>query len=702
MLQRQNYPLNSAKRHQQPAKPSTRWKGSVIPGNTKFNVRLMLSFDCAWSKRGNGKSYDSLNGYGALTGTQSGLIVDYATASRVCKMCQLKNPKDNHDCRQNFTGSAKAIEAHLALKLATQSDILKKNDVQLGIFCGDEDSSAIAGVRDALVDSHYVIKLSDKNHLSKGVKNLLYSILKARDPDREMNKNVIEYLDKCFSYAMAQNPGDERGLARALRAIPFHAYNNHSQCTDFSWCKYKENPGEYTHRTIGEGIQNPILFAAIDEIFEGLAKNAGKYAHAASSQANESLNAAIARKAPKSHCYSLSESMDYRVAAAVAEKNEGESYMIQVFQRLNLSVDENLRQHVDRGELKASQNADRASSIKSKANRIELKKKRSALRHRNERSEGVMYQSQMSLITTPVINQPGRTGDQVVAEMANDEYQMVFFDLETSGLSANCDILQIAAGTGSLSFNTYIKPSKVIDSKATEVHGLTNVSGDLYLHGVLVESLSLRRALTELISYLRKFDKKCILVAHNLAFDGPRLLRSIEKLSLLSEFQAVVAGFACSLEGYKRKMKITTSKKGELKLSTLARAHMKHVDETKAHDASYDVELLRHFACKVFTLDDMLLELISVPDALTKYRTNKQKKDTANSLSVLSELMTTTLKQKMAEAGVNYGVLHSAFEKDGKFGVVKRLKNKIQYKPRKINLEETYAKIAEYFEKSRK
>lgn len=133
-------PEASKKSSRQPKKPSAKWKGSAVPANTAFIVRLMLSFDCAWSKRGNGKNYDSLDGHGAFTGTQSGLIVNYATASRVCKMCQLKNPKDNHDCRQNFTGSAKAIEAHLALKLATESDILKNNNVQLGIFCGDEDS----------------------------------------------------------------------------------------------------------------------------------------------------------------------------------------------------------------------------------------------------------------------------------------------------------------------------------------------------------------------------------------------------------------------------------------------------------------------------------------------------------------------------------------------------------------------------------
>lgn len=255
----------------QPKKPSARWKRSstaaisaIVQPITSI-VRLMLSFDCAWSKRGNGKSYDSLNGYAALGGTQSRLIVDFATANRGCNRCALGKSKDENDCRKNFSGSAKAIEAHLALKLGTQSEILRNNNLELGIFCGDEDSSAIAGVRKALLSSHNVIKLCDRNHLAKGVKNLMYAIPKARDPDGEMNKNSIEYLQRCFTYAVAQNEGDAKGLASALRAIPLHAFNNHTNCTD--WCRYKDNPGEYEHRTIGEGFQNLILYGAIDEIF---------------------------------------------------------------------------------------------------------------------------------------------------------------------------------------------------------------------------------------------------------------------------------------------------------------------------------------------------------------------------------------------------------------------------------------------------
>ena len=55
-----------------------------------------------------------------------------------------------------------------------------------------------------------------------------------------------------------------------------------------------------------------------------------KLANLESSNANENMNNIIARKAPKAVHFSGSESLDYRVSAAVAQKNEGHSYIIQV------------------------------------------------------------------------------------------------------------------------------------------------------------------------------------------------------------------------------------------------------------------------------------------------------------------------------------------------------------------------------------
>jgi len=97
-----------------------------------------------WSKRGNGKSYDSLNGYGTIIGFLSGKILDYTTRNRKCTLCDLGgHNKHDHDCRRNFEGSAKAMEADAGAALVTNSTILKEVGLNVRVMIGDEDSSTI-------------------------------------------------------------------------------------------------------------------------------------------------------------------------------------------------------------------------------------------------------------------------------------------------------------------------------------------------------------------------------------------------------------------------------------------------------------------------------------------------------------------------------------------------------------------------------
>ena len=62
-----------------------------------------------WFKRGNGRSYDSLNGYGAIIRFLTGKILDYRTRNRKCHLCDLGKEETDHDCQKNFSGSAKAM-----------------------------------------------------------------------------------------------------------------------------------------------------------------------------------------------------------------------------------------------------------------------------------------------------------------------------------------------------------------------------------------------------------------------------------------------------------------------------------------------------------------------------------------------------------------------------------------------------------------
>lgn len=57
---------------------------------------------------------------------------------------------------------------------------------------------------------------------------------------------------------------------------------------------------------------------------------AEKLANMRSTQGNESMNNLITTKAPKRLHYSGSDSLDFRVASAVLQKNEGHTYVVDV------------------------------------------------------------------------------------------------------------------------------------------------------------------------------------------------------------------------------------------------------------------------------------------------------------------------------------------------------------------------------------
>ncbi|XP_071580217.1 uncharacterized protein [Temnothorax nylanderi] len=110
-------------------------------------VNIIVSYDTGWSKRGNGRSYNNLNSYSTIIGFLSGKILDYATRNRKCRKCEIGHKKEDHDCRMNFQGSAKAMEADAGVQLINHSKVLQEVDLQVRVVVGDEDSFMIAAKR---------------------------------------------------------------------------------------------------------------------------------------------------------------------------------------------------------------------------------------------------------------------------------------------------------------------------------------------------------------------------------------------------------------------------------------------------------------------------------------------------------------------------------------------------------------------------
>ncbi|XP_066601163.1 uncharacterized protein [Prorops nasuta] len=641
----------------------------------------MGSYDMGYSGRGTGYTYDSLNGYSALIGSQSGLVLDYVTQNRKCRMCDVGHPKDDHDCRLNFYGSAKAMESHAAVRLVTESTIFNEEKIELGVFVGDNDSSSISAVRKAA--DHTILKVADKNHTSKGVKNMLWKIKNSlQDPDHELTVEAINYFHKNFGYAVAQNQNNSSALAAAVSNIPHHAFNHHDNCGE--WCGFVKNPKTYDHKTVPGGFQNQVLFEALKTQFNRLAANSDAYAVGASTQANESLNSTMARKCPKASCLSLSESSDFRYACSVGQKNEGDLYISQTLHHLKIKSGTQLVRFIEKNKKLVDKRRSVARTQDFKRNRRRLKKIRSQLRNRREATESETYERNMGLLAP---QEPNKNNFDplhaiafkwTIADALNHTVGIVIFDLETSGFQMTCDLLQIAAKYGNTKFNEYIKPGKTIRPQVTEVNGLSSIGNQLYYRGRLVSSSPLVLVLEKFFKFLNDFNKPCLLVAHNCAFDAPRLIKAIRNASLVDQFRKVVIGFVDTLPLIRKKFPERNGK-GQCTLTALAEDIS--IPISNAHDAYYDVYLLELICQHHFTIDELENSQKSFDEFLQAQLSLELSQGLLGTLNPLKSGVSLPIRRRMAGAGISYDILIRKFTQEGPEKTIELLQQKVNGKP---------------------
>ena len=108
-----------------------------------------------------------------------------------------------------------------------------------------------------------------------------------------------------------------------------------------------------------------------------------------------------------------------------------------------------------------------------------------------------------------------------LALSGNESY--ITFDLETTGLSRNSEITQIAASVNNDSFQSYVLPRCQISTTASKVTGLSYNQGTdkLYLRGTEVKAVPIQSALLDFIDFLKSHENP-VLVGHNIcSFDIP-------------------------------------------------------------------------------------------------------------------------------------------------------------------------------------
>jgi hypothetical protein len=220
-----------------------------------------------------------------------------------------------------YLGSAKAMEQNMVVEMVQNS---RDQGIKTSTIIGDDDSTTISKLRQVIDPS--IQKRSDRTHMKKNLGNRLYALQKQH---KTLSTKVIRYIQKCWNYMIAQNLNNIDGITTGLDALSKHPFGDHSSCED--WCDHIKDPSKkYKSLPHGKCLNDKGLQSSLAGLFNGYKEHCAKLSEMGSTQANEALNMTIASKAPKRYHFSGSASLSYRVAAGVAQKNIGHSYVTKV------------------------------------------------------------------------------------------------------------------------------------------------------------------------------------------------------------------------------------------------------------------------------------------------------------------------------------------------------------------------------------
>jgi len=199
---------------------------------------------------------------------------------------------------------------------------------------------------------------------------------------------------------------------------------------------------------------------------------------------------------------------------------------------------------------------------------------------------------------------------------------VISFDLETTGLSSDDEIIQIGAYTynpsnhQTISFNQFILPStRTIHPEAASLIGLEVRTGSLLdsRTNTIVPTVSETEGLLRFLNWLTSLQhgyNGVVLVSHGAIFlDIPVLIRALQRASMSENFFQVVKGF-CDSNAIFQEDKST--RYGSLSLQHLYRTIVgERATEHRALEDATDLYrlLLRHFKVESLSLDIPMLDL---------------------------------------------------------------------------------------------
>ena len=318
-----------------------------VPGITTY---VGVSVDGTWQRRG----YSSLNGAVAIISLDKGKIVDVEAMTRFCKPRQQKKETLSEDgfcdwydkhkdtCVMNYSGSAPMMEVEGTRRIFERS--VEIINVRYLKYFGDGDSKAFQEVKD-VYSPDVVVKYECVGHYQIRVGCRLRKLKKTQKGLKALTESVIDKLQNYFGIALRANTGGTvQRMADVIWASFLHVASNESSSyhdlgekSPTSWSQYQRdrfnNTNLFQH---GTGLPNDVI-AHVKPIYRDLIKHEQlkKCLHGKTQNHNESFNALIWERAPKSVYISI-DKLNFAVYDAVAIFNDGRHGSLNVFKNVGI------------------------------------------------------------------------------------------------------------------------------------------------------------------------------------------------------------------------------------------------------------------------------------------------------------------------------------------------------------------------------
>lgn len=431
-----------------------------------------------------------------------------------------------------------------------------------------------------------------------------------------------------------------------------------------------------------------MLKESLYEVFSKHAENAGKLSNLGSSNGNENLNQMIAKKAPKSQHYSGSDSLSFRVAAAIAQKNEGHGFIVEVNKASCLSPGKRTTTRAGYLDRKRARQQTRQSSRQAKLDRLRLKEERQSSLVLSELHEGTTYETSVDFAVSPEIQEElvaeipstlstsSRKLKPVAAQVSHST--LIVADLETTGFSTSSSIIQIAAASlhSDESFNRFVQPANgFIPSTIQRLTGIEMHGLQMYYELTPVSSCGERQALVEFAAWLNKFSSPLI-VAHNAQFDSRILVSSFTRHGL-TDLVKYAVGFSDTVKLVKKVYPDQQS----YKLQDLAKSFAPNFESLNAHNAEHDVSMLKNLLTNTPNVEEYLRDAVFSTDyviANNEKLSNKNRNIGSFTNLVTSNVLTKSQCSTLAAHGLQSSHLKFALQRGGREGLLTILKGKLR------------------------